>query len=255
MVLTIIAIGSRGDVLPCVALGRGLADAGYRVRVVTMTTYEDMVREQGLDFFPVAGDAQALTGDFMNAEMVSGGRNVFVMFRAMLRSFGSITESYEAALSDASLSDSAAILCQLPGGLYGFDLAESLGVPYFALSVIPQETTGAWALSLFPSRASFGAWYNRLTYRMGQQLVWHPFRGSINRFRRGLGLPPASFWWGNMRRMRQERVPVLQGFSEHVIPTQPEWGDHVHTTGYWTLAEPAWQPSASLAAFLISTYP
>ena len=45
---------------------------------------------------------------------------------------------------------------------------------------------------------------------------------------------------GNMRRMKRERIPVIQGFSEHVIPTQPEWGDHVHTTGYWTLEETGW---------------
>jgi sterol 3beta-glucosyltransferase len=65
-------------------------------------------------------------------------------------------------------------------------------------------------------------------------------------------LQPTSFWWGNIRRMVQDRVPVIQGFSAHVIPTQPEWGDHIHTTGYWTLNEPDWQPSEGLLAFLES---
>ena len=248
--LSIIAIGSRGDIQPCVALGRGLADVGYDVRFVTMATYEDMVREQGLDFFAVEGDAKALTGDFMNADMVQGGRNLFVMFRSMMRTFGAMTQSYEAAFANETLFDSDAILSQLPAGFYGYDLAESLNVPYFALSVIPQEVTGAWPLSLFPSRRSFGPRYNRLTYRIGQQLAWQPFRKSVNRFRRGLGLPSTSFTWGNIKRMAREAVPVIQGFSPHVIPTQPEWSDHIHTTGYWVLDEPEWQPSEALLAFL-----
>jgi hypothetical protein len=61
-----------------------------------------------------------------------------------------------------------AILSQLPGGFYGYDLAEHLGVPYIALSVIPQEVTGEWPLSLLPMQFSLWRTYNRLTYALGQ---------------------------------------------------------------------------------------
>lgn len=250
MKLTIIAIGSRGDVQPCVALGRGLADAGHTVRIVTLESFEPMIRQQGVAFFPVEGDAQALTNEMMLAGMKGNGLNLLHMYRGIMRTFGAITEGYLKSFSANTLRDSDAILSQLPGGFYGYDLAEYLHAPYIALSVIPQEITGAWPLSLLPSTLSLGGRYNRLTYRFGQQLAWHPFRKSINQFRRQLGLPPASFWWGNMRRMVRERVPVIQGFSEQVIPTQPEWGNHVHTTGYWTLDEADWKPSADLIAFL-----
>ncbi len=250
MKLTIIALGSRGDVQPCVALGRGLADVGYAVRIVTLESFEAMVRQQGLEFFAVEGDAQALTNEMISRQMNGKGLDLLHMYRGIMRTFGAITESYRKSFSAEELRDSGAILCQLPGGFYGYDLAEALCVPYFALSVIPQEITGAWPLALLPSRFSLGGWYNRLTYRFGQQLAWQPFRKPINQFRQQLGLRPASFWWGNIRRMARERVPVIQGFSEHVIPTQPEWGDHVHTTGYWTLDESDWVPSDELMAFL-----
>jgi sterol 3beta-glucosyltransferase len=250
-----IAVGSRGDVQPIVALGRGLSDAGYTVRIVTQENFEPMVRQQGLDFFPIEGDAQALTNEMILQQMKGKGLNLIPMYRGIMRTFGAITESYIKSFSSESLQDTDAVLSQLPGGFYGYDLAESLQVPYIALSVIPQEITGAWPLSLLPSRISLGKWYNRLTYRFGQQLAWHPFRKSINQFRKTLGLLPASFWWGNIRRIARERVPVIQGFSEHVIPTQAEWGNHVHTTGYWTLDETNWQPSAELTAFLDSGDP
>lgn len=250
MKLNIIAIGSRGDVQPIVALGRGLADAGYAVRMVTLESFAPLVRQQGLDFFPIEGDAQALTNEMMLAGMQGKGLSLVPMYRGIMRSFGAITESYQRSFSAPALQDAEAILSQLPGGFYGYDLAEYLRVPYIALSVIPQEITGAWPLSLLPSQRSLGAWYNRLSYSFGQQLAWQPFRKSINAFRRELGLAPASFLWGNIRKMTREPVPVIQGFSEQVIPRQPEWGDHVHTTGYWTLDEVDWQPPADLLAFL-----
>jgi sterol 3beta-glucosyltransferase len=250
MKLTLIAIGSRGDVQPFVALGRGLQEAGYAVRMVTLASFETMVRGEGLEFFPVEGDAQALTNEMMLAGMKGNGLNLFSMYRGIMRTFGAITQSYQKSFAADALRDSDAILSQLPGGFYGYDLAEALKVPYIALSVIPQEVTGAYPLSLLPVQFSLGPWYNRLTYSIGQQLAWHPFRQSINTLRRGLGLPPASFWWGNIRRMKHERVPVIQGFSEHVIPTQLDWGDHVHTTGYWTLDESGWEPSEALLKFL-----
>ncbi len=53
-----------------------------------------------------------------------------------------------------------------------------------------------------------------------------------------------------MRRMSRQRIPVVQGFSRHVIPVPPEWGAHIHTTGYWTLDESGWSPSERLLAFL-----
>lgn len=250
MKLSVIAIGSRGDVQPIVALGRGLSDAGYAVRIVTLESFEPMVRGQGLEFFPVEGDAQALTSEMMLAGMKGNGLNLLPMYRGIMRTFGAITKSYQEAFAADALRDSDAILSQLPGGFYGYDLAEHLRVPYIALSVIPQEVTAAYPLSLLPMQFSLGGWYNRLTYFVGQQLAWHPFRKSINQFRRELGLLPASFWWGNIRRMKRERIPVIQGFSKHVIPTQPEWGEHVHTTGYWTLDESDWQPSNALLKFL-----
>jgi UDP:flavonoid glycosyltransferase YjiC (YdhE family) len=250
MKLTLIALGSRGDVQPIVALGRGLADVGYTVRIVTMVGFEPLVREQRLEFFPVEGDAQALTSELILEGVKCKGLSLLHMVRGFMRTFGAITQSYHAAFAADTLRDSDAILSQLPGGFYGYDLAEALRVPYIALSVIPQEITGAYPLSLLPLRFSLGRWYNGLTYYVGQQLAWQPFRKAINAFRHELGLPPASFWWGNMRRMQRERVPVIQGFSEHVIPTQPEWGDHVHTMGYWTLDESGWEPSDALVKFL-----
>jgi sterol 3beta-glucosyltransferase len=48
--VTILTIGSRGDVQPFVALGLGLRDAGHEVTLVTGKGFEAFVSERGLRF-------------------------------------------------------------------------------------------------------------------------------------------------------------------------------------------------------------
>jgi len=51
MRIVILALGTRGDVQPHVALGRGLQAAGYQVTIVALDDFEALVRAAGLDFF------------------------------------------------------------------------------------------------------------------------------------------------------------------------------------------------------------
>ena len=60
MRIAIIAIGSRGDVQPYVALGQGLIKAGHIVRFVTQQNFEVLVKSYGLDFWSVRGNSQDL---------------------------------------------------------------------------------------------------------------------------------------------------------------------------------------------------
>ena len=53
MRIAIIAIGSRGDVQPFVALGAGLQRAGHDVHIIAGNDFEAMIAEQGLAFAPV----------------------------------------------------------------------------------------------------------------------------------------------------------------------------------------------------------
>jgi sterol 3beta-glucosyltransferase len=48
--ISIVASGTRGDVQPYVALGKGLAAAGYRVRVLASSNFEGLVTSAGLEF-------------------------------------------------------------------------------------------------------------------------------------------------------------------------------------------------------------
>jgi sterol 3beta-glucosyltransferase len=60
MQITIIAGGSRGDVQPYVALGKGLKEAGHTVRILSSDDFRDLVTDYGLDFFTTGGSSQAV---------------------------------------------------------------------------------------------------------------------------------------------------------------------------------------------------
>jgi hypothetical protein len=60
MQIAIITPGSRGDVQPYVALGKGLQKAGHAVGVVTHPPFEKFARGEGLDFASLGGDPRAL---------------------------------------------------------------------------------------------------------------------------------------------------------------------------------------------------
>ncbi|MCB0027775.1 MAG: glycosyltransferase, partial [Anaerolineales bacterium] len=60
MRITLITIGSRGDVEPFVALGKGLSEAGFRVCLASHERFRAFVTAYGLEFRPVAGDPREI---------------------------------------------------------------------------------------------------------------------------------------------------------------------------------------------------
>ena len=73
MRIAIIAPGSRGDVEPYLALGKGLKQAGHVVRLVTHQNFEGFVNSHGVEFWPVEGNVQDIAqGKDMRALLERG---------------------------------------------------------------------------------------------------------------------------------------------------------------------------------------
>lgn len=236
MRITILALGSTGDVLPYIHLGQALKERGHRVRFATMANFSARVNAAGLDYFPIRGDARVLL-DRSNDTSLS-----------MARSFITLADSYAADLSAPELADSDLILNQLPAALYGYDLAERYGIPMATLAVIPLQLTSSFPIVGSPNMPLPG--YNRATYHFMEQLVWQLMRPAINRWRRNtLGLPKTSLR-GYFSQLRSGRFPALNGFSPLVVQRPPDWPDHIHITGYWFPKPAEWQPPPALLEFL-----
>jgi sterol 3beta-glucosyltransferase len=236
MHVTILALGSRGDIQPYAALGSGLRAAGYRVRFITFESFAPLIAGLGLDFHPIAGDAQALVAK-SGADMLG-----------LVRSFTSLAKGYAQSLSVPHLGETDLIVNQLPGGLYGFDLSEKYGVPMALASVIPLARTRMIPLMGFPKLSLPG--YNKMTYHLGEQVVWQMFRPVINRWRtQTLKLSHLPLK-GYFDQLGTRRSPVLNGFSPSVVSRPADWNEHIHVTGYWFPEDTQWEPPKDLLDFL-----
>ncbi len=238
---TILALGSTGDILPYTALGKGLKDAGYQVRFITFEGFKSTVQKLGLDFHPIAGDPRLL--------VAGGGTNVFTM----AKSFGSLRREYTNALSAPHLLETDLLINQLPGGLFGVDLAEKAGIPLIQAAVIPLTPTKEFPMMGFPEITVPG--YNKKSFQIAESIVWKMFKKVINNWRvQELGLAPISrkeyFYHGDLIK------PItLYGFSPTVVNRPLDWGEENHITGYWFPSDLDWRPPPALEKFIVDGSP
>ena len=255
MRIAIIAPGSRGDVEPYVALGKGLKAAGHAVHLVTHEDFEGLVTGHGLTFWPIAGQVRDIAQSPEMRAQLAGGK-----FLAIMSQMAREAQRGAVALAQAALAACQGVELVLGGigGLFtGAAVAEKLGLPLLQAYYIPFTPTRVYPSFLLPGLPAWlGGGANSLSYRAARQVMWQGFRAADARARRDvLGLPAAPFF-GPFASPATRGNPILYGFSPSVIPPAPDWDDSVHVTGYWFL-EPAeeWNPPPALAAFLQSGPP
>ncbi len=250
MHLTLFAIGSRGDVQPVLALGKGLQAAGYEVTLATHGIYEEFVTQHGLSFFPVEGNPLELLSQESSQEWIETGRNPLAMLVKM-RELGTpifrrLTNDYLEAVrhTDAIITSGIALYASL-------SVIEKTGLPAMGAYVQPLHPTRHIANAMStppPAWLPFKGLYNRLSHDILLEMNWRIFKGPVNEIRQTvLELPPMT---ESFRRSIRQPVPCIYGFSPQVIPPPPDWGDHLTVTGYWFLDEPDWTPPGDLRAFL-----
>ena len=246
----IIAIGSRGDVQPYIALGQGLIKAGHTVRFATQQNFEALVKSYGLEFWPVRGNAQDLAGDQELWKLSEKGN-----FFATLRHIQKSAEHAINAWMEDGLAACQGIDLLISGTTalaVGISLAEKSHLPLLQAHVFPTAPTKAFPSILFPlTLPNLGGTFNLMSSHLILQIVYLGARPMVNRARKKiLDLPPASFV-EPLYAGRSKGFPILYGFSPSVIPRPADWGTDDHVTGYWFLDPPVdWMPPADLLNFL-----
>lgn len=250
MNITIIATGSRGDVQPYIALGKGLSAAGHTVRLATHANFEALVTAHDLDFWLVKGDVQAVAQSAEMRERLQDGNFLAIMSRMAREAERAALDMAEGSLAACHGAD--LVLGGLGGEYMGMAVAEKLGLPFVPAYLVPFTPTGAFPSVLAPGLPGWlqGA-PNRLTHHLTRQIMWQSLRRADRAAReRVLELAGAPFW-GPYGSASVRGMPTLVGISPHVVTKPPDWGNDVHLTGYWFLeAEEAWTPPPALRAFL-----
>jgi sterol 3beta-glucosyltransferase len=253
MKATIIAPGSRGDVQPYVALGKGLKEAGHTVGILASSDFQSLVMEHGLQFFDLGANLQAVAQGMQS--LLERGN-----FLKILSSMGQAAQQLvmQASISGLAACQGSDLIVGGVGGLFvGLALSEKLGIPFVQAYYFPFTPTGEFPNALVPlPQMRLPAWANRLSHGLAQQMLWQNYRAADNQARQKvLQMAPAPFW-GPFDPLLQRRQTVLYGYSPQVLAPPQDWDDFVHVTGYWFLEPPAgWIPPVALVNFLRSGPP
>lgn len=254
MKITIIAVGTRGDVQPAIALGQALKQRGHTVRLAASADFCDWIEQYGLETAESTVNIQQLMESEGGVAWVERGYNPVVQIRLMKK----LLDQYGWAMAwDAwqACQGAEAIISSFTSDTYVTAIAEKLSIPQMSMLLQPAVIATRDGRSIFntplPNRLSlFNRWFSRAFI---EPAPWQMLGEVATRLRQELKLPPQS---ARENKAVRQQLLMLQAYSAHVVPHPVDWPPNVHTTGYWFLDEqPDWQPSTALHDFLAAGPP
>jgi UDP:flavonoid glycosyltransferase YjiC (YdhE family) len=248
MRIVIIAPGSRGDVQPYIALGKGLQNAGHYIRLVSHSNFESLVTSYGLEFWSFGNDVKDAVENSEMRELTEKGNFLLLVAKMAKEAQREALRFAEGGLRAAQDMD---IVLSGIGGLYiGIAIAEKLDIPLVQAYVVPFTPTQELSSVLTPKLPTF---LNRFSHHLTRQLMWQGFRSADGIARKNVLNIPAAPLLGPYNSRSTQNMPILYGFSPSVIPAPSDWNGNTHITGYWFVDESDdWQPPAALLDFMQS---
>lgn len=242
MRITILTLGTRGDVQPYVALGQGLRNAGYAVTVVTAEQFGDFITGHELEFSPIDRRFLEMMDTSTGRATFEGGDRLKVIRMAMPIMRRVLQDTWQGAQG----ADAVIYHQKILGG---YHIAEKLGIPAVMAMPLPIYPTRSFANPLVSPNIPRA--FNQVSYAInsGGKI---PFMGMVNEWRKEfLDMPPRSRFASEERLPDGRPLPVLHAYSPAVVPVPDDWPPHVTATGYWFLNDAlSWKPPHDLAAFL-----
>jgi rhamnosyltransferase subunit B len=227
------AIGSLGDLIPFVALGRELVRRGHAVTLVANPRYASLALDSGFEFRAV-GTLEGFERFFADADLWDPAKVSLATARATY--YYPLMPAFYEVVADVASKAAAPVIVSGEAG--AMSAAEKLDVPFVylacapALSLVtqsqydpthPERVLAPWQRWL----ATNGRRFARLRPRRKQPVSdtrlppGHP----IARLRHEAGLGPVDAF-------RPDPALALLMWPEWFAPRQPDWPDVALTTGF-----------------------
>lgn len=253
--VTIIGIGTRGDVQPLVALAKELAKRGHAVKLASSAAFASLSEGHGFDFVPLGGDVESEIRAAAGANLTAARRNPYAAtsaFREIIdRNIVDWTRTIRAAAADSDV-----IVAAGTAVFFGLGLARALKVPLvqvYLQPVLPASNVGSPLLPQFPFRLP--GFLNHAQYAVAAQLLWQVLRPAVARSERELSGTATVPLLAPLKEIRRADRTILLAYSHHLVP-QTERAPNIVTTGFWTLeSDPGWKPAPALVHFLTAGPP
>ncbi len=246
MKISIVAVGSRGDLQPYVALGLGLKKAGHWVQLIGDPEFENIILENQLNFAPISADPRKI----FTEDITRLGKNIFRFTKWFKEQNELFARQNFYELLDAVGTVDAIIYSPLAPA--AFHLAEFKRVPGIGAFLQPLTPTGCFGPTNLPPLPNWIPCKERINwsrFRWNSKIYFYMLKDTLNECRQEvLNLPPLA--WKRYANADIADNPIIYGFSNHVVRKPSDWGQNVHVTGYWFLDSEDWQPPDGLVSFI-----
>jgi rhamnosyltransferase subunit B len=220
-------LGSTGDVISVVCLGRGLVQRGHSATVVANEEYEESVQAAGLGFVPMGtrDEAQKLFADPRLWDLNKGFE--CIAERVIGPNVRRLYEVIDARRSENTVV-AASPVC------FGARIAQDrLGVPVATVHVQPsllRSLVDSGRLGRIPMGPGVPRFLKAgLMALLDRHLIDKKLGPPVNSLRSELGLAPVE---GLFRSYLHSPQLVLGLFPEWFAAPQPDWPLNVHLTGF-----------------------
>ena len=243
--ITILTIGSRGDIQPYCAMALGLMRKGHKVTLASSANFADFAARFGVSFVPIPGDFQVLLSSPNGLNLLEGNRVELVDDELL----------WQQMLDAWNACKGSDLIMFSPITLWGYHIAEALKIPGIFATLVPTTQTRAFPFLKFSQRTGelIPGLGNLLSYRLVRLLLWRRYARVVNRFRQEvLSLPKIRSPFGpNYQYSSGLQMPVINCYSPAVIPPASDWGNFVHQAGYCFLdTADSFDPPPALQTFL-----
>ena len=242
MIVTAVAVGTRGDINPLAELGEEMIRRGHEFRILTSEAFRSLIESKGITYIKLDTDA-----DHVMKYLVTDYKTSLDFAKGMFRLKKENPEFMKQTLNAIKGSD---LVMYGTCAAFARHAAEYLSIPCVRLFYSPMDPTRQYSLYCdeYDSNKVLKS-YNGLSQSMSLMTMI-----ALNGWRRSVGL---SRWRisSHYTEMYGRKVLTFYPTSRVLMPPDPSWGSHIHVTGYWyhpEEAEDGYKEPIELADFLRS---
>lgn len=254
MNIYIVTLGTRGDVQPYVALGKGLKERGHNVTVSTSSSFELFITSHGLNYGYLNNSMIELINTVEGRELLEnlGSLRQWVkIFSKLYKVAKDMQPRFLNESWDCIQKTKPDLIIFHPKAYWGPNFADVLNIPCILALPLPIHIpTMEYPCVVFP-QWKLGGWYNLFTHHFILVVSNYFQRRYHKKWAKDKNLPPLPKKLDILHNRYGKHITVLNAYSEHLMPRPSDWNENVHITGYWFLDEQGdFQPSDELQSFL-----
>jgi len=226
--LTILCLGTRGDVQPYVALALALKHSGFVPKIAAPLNFQAFIEQHGIEYSPIRMNTEeGLKSPEGRAWLASGNTRAFLrhLSALMKRDRPHLQKGYwEACQGADAIIGTAMTLAEAA------TMSERLRLPMIASLIYPLlPRSSTFANFLVASKNLPAGWLNSLSHVLLETMAFSDMREELNRWRAEMGLTATSTTPSTW--LRRNNILVLHHYGDPLFSKPHDWADQNVLTG------------------------